>query len=70
MRSRLDAALAQTKREPINAEQVKHMGDAAMLKRITPKPTHQIALSFGFENTLYFVWDSAKKKLVLFMECC
>lgn len=70
MRNRLDAALTQTKREPINAEQVKHMGDAAVLKRIAPKPTHQIALSFGFENTLYFVWDPSKQKLVMFMECC
>lgn len=70
MRSRLDATLAQTQRGPINAEQVQHMGDAALLKRITPRPTHQLALSFGVENTLYFVWNPTKRKLELFMECC
>ena len=35
-----------------------------------PPPTHQIALSFGFENSLYFVWRAVAKRLVLFMECC
>lgn len=70
LRAALDATLAQTKREPINAEQVQHMGDAALLKRITPRPTHQLALSFGVENTLYFVWNPTKRKLELFMECC
>lgn len=70
MRRRLDTILSLVKREPINREQVKHMGDAALLKKIVPAPTHQIALSFGFENSLYFVWDAAKRQLVLFMECC
>lgn len=70
MRGRLDEVLSMAKREKINAEQVKHMGDAALLAKITPKPTHQIALSFGFENSLYFVWNAATRKLVLFMECC
>lgn len=70
MRMRLDAALTTVKREKINAEQVQHMGDVAALRKITPKPTHQIALSFGFENSLYFVWDPVRRKMVLFMECC
>jgi hypothetical protein len=70
MRGRLDAVLGMVKREKINAEQVTHMGDGAVLKKIVPPPTHQIALSFGFENSLYFVWNPTTRKLMLFMECC
>lgn len=70
MRRRLDDVLKMVKREPLKAEQVQHMGDVALLKRVVPKPTHQIALSFGYENSLYFVWNPATKRLVLFMECC
>ena len=70
MRTRLDTALALVKRQPINREQVKHMGDEAVLRRIVPRPTHQIMLSFGFENSLFLTWDPARRALVTFMECC
>ena len=70
MRTRLDGALMSVKREPINREQVQHMGDEALLRRIVPRPTHQIALSFGYENSLYFVCNPARRQLVVFMECC
>lgn len=70
MRTRLDTALALVQRQPINREQVKHMGDEAALRKIVPRPTHQIMLSFGFENSLFMAWDPARRKLVTFMECC
>lgn len=70
MRSRLDTVLTLVKRERINREQVAHMGDAAMLRRITPRPTHQIVLSFAFETSVFLVWDPARRKLSVFMECC
>lgn len=70
MRKRLDTVLALVKRQPINREQVKHMGDEAVLRAITPRPTHQIMLSFGFESSMFFTWDAVRRKLVLFMECC
>lgn len=70
MRTRLDEILRGVKREPINREQVEHMGDEAALRRIVPSPTHQIMLSFGFENSLFFVWDAGRRRMVLFMECC
>jgi hypothetical protein len=70
MRTRLDTALALVKRQPINREQVKHMGDETALRKIVPRPTHQIMLSFGFENSLFLAWDSARRTLVTFMECC
>lgn len=70
LRARLDTVLTLVKRERINTEQVQHMGDAALLKKIRPAPTHQIALSFGYENSLYFAWNAAVRRLVLFMECC
>ena len=70
MRTRLDDVLVLVRRERIDPEQVQHMGDAALLKRMRPAPTHHVALSFGFENSLYFVWNAATKRLMLFMECC
>jgi hypothetical protein len=70
MRTRLDTALALVKRQPINREQVKHMGDETALRKIVPRPTHQIMLSFGFENSLFLAWDPARRTLVTFMECC
>ena len=70
VRTRLDRALALVKRQPINREQVKHMGDEAALRTILPRPTHQIMLSFGFENSLFLAWDPARRTLVTFMECC
>ncbi len=70
MRLRLDQSLASVKRERINRAQVTEMGDEALLRKIVPRPTHQIALSFGYENSLYFVWNPARRTLVVFMECC
>lgn len=70
MRTRLDEVVRHVKRERINAEQVQHMGDAALLKKMRQAPTHQIALSFGNENSLYFVWNAATRRMELFMECC
>jgi hypothetical protein len=70
MRERLDTVLLLVKRERINAEQVRHMGDVTLLGKIVPAPTHQISLSFGFENSLYFVWNTTSRRLTLFMECC
>ncbi len=70
MRLRLDQSLASVKRERMNRAQVAEMGDEALLRKIVPRPTHQIALSFGYENSLYFVWNPARRTLVVFMECC
>ena len=70
MRTRLDQVVGAVKREPINREQVSHMGDEAVLRKIEPRPTHQISLSFGYENSLYFVWNPTRRQLALFMECC
>ncbi len=70
MRHRLDDILAMVKREAINREQVRHMGDGAVLRRIVPRPTHQVVLSFAFETSTFLVWDPARRRLVVFMECC
>ena len=70
LRTRLDDILKQVKREPINREQVQHMGDAAVLRRIVPRPTQQIVLSFAFETSTFLVWDATRRRLVVFMECC
>ena len=70
MRTRLDDILRLVKREPINREQVRHMGDAAVLRRIVPRPTRQIVLSFAFETSTFLVWDPTRRRLVVFMECC
>lgn len=39
MRARLDDILVTVKREPINRELVRHMGDEPLLRRIVPRPT-------------------------------
>ncbi len=70
LRGRLDEVIKGVKRERINREQVQHMGDVALLKRIVPPPTHQVVLSYAFETSAFFAWDATKKKLVVFMECC
>ena len=70
MRTRLDDILTLVKREPINREQVRHMGDAAVLRRIVPRPTRQIVLSFAFETSTFLAWDPVRRRLVVFMECC
>ena len=70
VRARLDGDLASVKRERINAEQAKHMGDQAVLRAIVPRPTHQVVLSFGYENSQFYVWNPARRQLVVFMECC
>ena len=70
MRTRLDTVLTLVKRERINREQVQHMGDAAMLRRITPRPTHQVVLSFAFETSVFLAWDPTRRRMVVFMECC
>ncbi len=70
MTKRLDDALLGVKRQPINREQVEHMGDAAALKKMSPSPTHQIMLSFGYENSIFMVWNAARKRMFVFMECC
>ena len=70
MRTRLDDILKMVKREPIDHEQVKHMGDEAVLRRIVPRPTHQLALSFAFETTTFLAWDPTRRRLIVFTECC
>lgn len=70
MRARLDTVLTLVKRQPINREQVRHMGDEAALRRIVPRPTHQVVLSFAFETSVFLAWDPARRQLVVFMECC
>lgn len=70
MRTRLDDVLTSVKREPINRELVAHMGDEALLRRIVPRPTRQIMFSFAFETSVFLVWDPARRRLVVFMECC
>lgn len=70
MTRRLDDILARVKRQPIDAELVQQMGDAALLGRIRPRPTHQIVLSYSFESSTFLVWHAARKQLVVFMECC
>jgi hypothetical protein len=27
-------------------------------------------LSFGFENSIFMVWNAARKRMFVFMECC
>jgi hypothetical protein len=70
MRARLDTVVALVKRQPINREQVSHVGDEALLRTIAPRPTHQLMLSFGVENTEFLVWNPTRRTLVVFMECC
>ncbi|MBL0170374.1 MAG: hypothetical protein IPP90_06500 [Gemmatimonadaceae bacterium] len=70
MRSRLDSVLTSVKREPINGELVANMGDEAVLRKIVPRPTRQIMFSFAFETSVFLVWDPARRRLVVFMECC
>lgn len=70
LRTRLDTVLTLLHREPINVEQADHMGDVAMLRRIRPRPTHSIVLSFGYETSVFLVWDPQKRRLAVFMECC
>ena len=70
MRSRLDDVLGMVKREPINSELVEHMGDEAALRKIVPRPTHQVMFSFAFETSTFLAWDPVRKRMVVFMECC
>ena len=70
MRSRLDDVLGMVKREPINNELVEHMGDEAVLRKIVPRPTHQVMFSFAFETSTFLAWDPVRKRMVVFMECC
>lgn len=70
MRQRLDTVLVLLHREPINPDQADHMGDVAMLRRIRPRPTHSIVLSFAYETSVFLVWDPSRKRLAVFMECC
>jgi hypothetical protein len=70
MRARLDTILTLVKRQPINREQVANMGDVALLRQIAPRPTHQIMVSYGFENSLFLVWDPRRRQMRVFMECC
>jgi len=70
MRPRLDEVLASVKRQLIDPELVKHMGDEAVLRAIKPRPTHHIMYSFAFETSTFLAWDPVKRKMVVFMECC
>ena len=70
MRARLDDVLASVKRQPIDPELVKHMGDEAALRAIKPRPTHHIMYSFAFETSTFLAWDPVKRKMVVYMECC
>lgn len=70
MRARLDDILGHIKREPINREQVFHMGDEAILQGIVPSPTHQVVLSYAFESSEFLAWDPRARRFVIFMECC
>jgi hypothetical protein len=70
VRTRLDQVLRLVRREPINAEQVRHMGDAAALRSIRPAPTHAVVYSFAFESSVFLAWDAARRRMVVFMECC
>ncbi|MEQ1690582.1 MAG: hypothetical protein ABMA00_04815 [Gemmatimonas sp.] len=70
MRRRLDDILTMVKRDTIDRELVKHMGDEAMLRRIAPRPTHQVMFSFAFETSTFLVWDPVRRRLRVFMECC
>lgn len=70
MRARLDTVLTLVKRQRIDREQVSHMGDEAALRRIVPRPTHQVVLSFAFESSVFLAWDPKRRTMVVFMECC
>lgn len=70
MKARLDDVLASVKRQPIDPELVKHMGDEAVLRAIKPRPTTHVMYSFAFETSTFLVWDPVKRKLVVYMECC
>lgn len=70
VRTRLDDILKMVKRDTISWEQVKHMGDGPMLRRIKPLPTHQVMFSFAFETSTFLAWDPVRRRLVVFMECC
>ena len=70
MRTRLDDVLTSVKRQRINREQVSHMGDEAALRKSVPPPTHQVMFSFAFESSVFLAWDSARRRLFVFMECC
>jgi hypothetical protein len=70
MRTRLDDILKMVTRDTINHEQVKHMGDEALLRRIVPRPTHHVMFSFAFETSTFLVWDPARRRLIVYMECC
>lgn len=70
MRKRLDDVLASVKRQPIDPELTKHMGDEAVLRAIKPRPTTHVMYSFAFETSTFLVWDPVKRKLVVYMECC
>lgn len=70
LRARLDDIVAMVRRTPIDPEQVRYMGEEAVLDSITPRPSHQVMLSFAFETSVFLAWDPARRQLVNFMECC
>ena len=71
LRAQLDSVLASVVVEPLTARGVRLLAeDIAILRRLTPPPTHRISFSYGFESTTRLVWDASRERFVPLWRCC
>ena len=71
IRDRLDSALASVKVEPLDTATITLLGeDPDVHKRIVPRPTNQISLSYGYETAMALVWDATARRLIRLWYCC
>jgi hypothetical protein len=71
LRARLDSVLASVVVQRLDAPGVRLMAeDHRILAGLTPRPTHRVSFSYGYESTTRLVWDASSSRFVPLWSCC
>jgi hypothetical protein len=71
LRAKLDTVLASVVMERLDAPGVRLMAeDSAALAGVSPRPTHRVSFSYGYETTVRLAWDVPRERFVRLWSCC
>lgn len=74
LRARFARVLSELSLSPLDTGSLSVMeedaAERAALDSITPRPTHQVMLAYGYETVIALFWDPVRRRFVSHFICC
>ena len=67
---RLTRSLESVRLEPLDTASMQMFSGLAVLDSISPRPTMQVTLSYGYETTVALAFDRRSRRFVTLWACC